>query len=156
MFTIVVLPCLVVNWIITINNSLQKNVTIFCLSQNCILKLGFCCCVFNYCMIMCGFLEVHPTRPKFINVTCNKIREHVWPYILKMNMNNLQWKHILIINKLTTLFVIVLPFNVSYERFTWKIKTFFLIAKWWTSALLTKERNSWKCTKLGTSVKQRK
>jgi hypothetical protein len=63
------------------------------------------------------FLEVHPTKPEFINATCNKVGEHVWPCILKMNMKNLHWKHILIINGLTTLFVIGLPSDVSFARF---------------------------------------
>jgi hypothetical protein len=152
MFTIVVLPCVVVNWVILINNLSQKNVTICWLSQNCILKLGFCCCVFNYGMIMCKFLEVHPTRLESINVTCNKIKKHVWPCVLKMNMKNLQWKHVLIINNMATLFATL----ISFARFAWKIKTFFFITKWWTNALFTRGRSSWRCTRLGTSVKQRK
>jgi hypothetical protein len=154
MSTIVVLPCVVVNWIILINSLSQKKIAICCLSQNCRLKLGFCCCVCNYGMIMCRFLEVHPTRTESINVACNKIKEHVWPCVLKMIIKNLQWKHILIINKLATLFAISLPSNVSFARFAWKIKTFFLITKWWTNALLTRGRSYWRCTWLGTSMKQ--
>jgi hypothetical protein len=68
-------------------------------------------------MIMCRFLEVHPTITEFVNVACNKIKEHVWPCVLKMSMKNLHYKHILIINNLTTLFIIGLPFNVSFARF---------------------------------------
>ncbi len=79
-------------------------------------EFGFYCCVFNYGMLMCRFLEVHPTRLQSINVGCNKVGEHVWPCILKMNMKNLQWKHILIINNLTTLSAIGLPSNASYLK----------------------------------------
>jgi hypothetical protein len=89
MFIVVVLPCVVVNRIIIIGSLSKNYVVICCLSHNCILKLGFCCCVFNCGMFMCRFLEVHPIRLESINATCNKVREHVWPYILRMNTNNL-------------------------------------------------------------------
>jgi uncharacterized protein (DUF983 family) len=67
-------------------------------------------------MLMCRFSEVHPTRLESINVGCNKVGEHVWPCILKMNMKNSQWKHILIVSNLTTLLSIGLPSDVSSIR----------------------------------------
>ncbi len=112
-----VLPCVVVNKII-ITGRLSKNyVVIYCLSHNCRMKLGLCCCVYNCGMFMCRFLEVHLIRPESINATCNKVGKHVWPCILRMKTNNLQWKHTFIVSGLTSHFVIGLPSNVNFARF---------------------------------------
>jgi len=46
-----------------------------------------------------------------------KKKKHLWLCILGMNMKNLQWKHILIVNGLTTLFTIDLPSYVGFARF---------------------------------------
>jgi hypothetical protein len=126
MFVAVVLPSNVVNWTILICSVAKKQMLQCVIYHNSINWMSGCC-AFNFGMLMCKSLEVLPTQPKSLNATCNKSQKHVWPYILKTSMKNLQSKHILIINGLTTLLTIGLPSNVSFARFAWKIITLFLI-----------------------------
>ncbi len=140
MFTTVVLPCAMVNWIILIGNLSKKNVEICCLLQNCKMKLGFYYCVFNCGMFMCRFLEVHPTRLEFINASCNKNRKTFVALYLENEYDEVVVEACFDCKRFDNCISNWPSFQCSSTRFAWRIITFFLITKWWTSAFLQGEK----------------
>ncbi len=108
---------------------------------------------------LCGFLfkclEVQKGTTAYTNLLCSKVNTIELHYILRTNMKNLPWKHILMQNAMTCQLETNRPSNAFIARSVWNTKTPLVVTKWQCSVPNTRGRHCWRCTPHGRKLKQK-
>jgi hypothetical protein len=94
---------------------------------------------------LCDFLfrclEVWKRTTTYTNLLCSKVDTIALHYILRTNMKNLPWKHLLMWNALTCQLETNHPSNALIAISVWKKKRLIIITEWWCSVPNTKGRH---------------
>ncbi len=103
------------------------------------IEFGFYYFIVYYGMLMFRFSKAHPTRLESTSVACDKVREHVSPCILRMRIKNLIMETHFDCKWLDNPSGNWPSFQCKFYKVCMKDKNIFLIIKWWTIGLLTRE-----------------